>query len=915
MRRLEWSGVALAGAVVVIAGSCVKDATGPVIIRTPTDSLGPGILGTTSVNGVPAFRLANGTTVMLEDPAVTQEWLQRYPAPAAALSQLAASAEGSLSLPPSVSLKQYQTGIRDQMARGTCTAFGSLAAIEAAYKRDYGVSLDLSEQYAVHLNKMVAITLPALAPSKAEDFVGSWSGGSATYVLQVFSNGKLGLPDESTAPYIGSANYGDMAQQGDVPFLSSASSQRAVDDFNLSDTVTGLKIPSPIATIPFPRAAVAGAKYRATQVLYASEAEEKSLTWFKTQLAGGHEVVFGFTTTTDGGVINGVWVPGDTPYAGHVMLMIGYDDADKSFLVKNSWGTDFADSGFVRFSYDWVTKARVYEAAVVLAVAPPNSPPPPEQRFLGRWSFDHDGQHGVLDIYRIPGMFGLIQGTADYRLGTYFGPDNVARRVNGSIAGNQLQAYIDWGNSGARAIDDLGGLHFTGSIFNDNGTPTLVAGSYVDNRDNETYGFYGRRDGYFQPTPHVAPPSLTSYIGTWQLNVNNIWGRLRITAVDSSNYSFTGSFVDVNQSSSAVQGLVSAGKPHIFNMLVGSTQLSGYAFKQESGVLAGSGQNGFVAYHYNTPPAVQVTYPANNANLDYDLNLLSGTALHATAQDAEDGNPCCTITWEEQGLEVATGADAVYSFSGPGLHSVTAVATDLDGVTTRAPFQFNLVNAPPTARILRPAHGQQMISGLTYNDSVEAEVWLTCCGKVLAYRWSSSDSSDNFPKNGAKPTNVVFGNPGTRVLTLEVSDNYALSNQDTVTVTVIAPPPTPIIGFQSPVDQDNIQSLQYNGGMVFVNIQILPSSVQGRVVSLVWQGDKQGCGEQSVALSWPIQVPPPPNTKEVWGEWNTNSLIGQCFGWGINGWLRLYVTDPNIAPQHAEVYLYNPVPPTAVRTP
>ena len=59
---------------------------------------------------------------------------------------------------------------------------------------------------------------------------------------------------------------------------------------------------------------------------------------------------------------------------------------------------------------------------------------------------------------------------------------------------------------------------------------------------------------------------------------------------------------------------------------------------------------------------------------------------------------------------------------------------------------------------------------------------------------------------------------------------------------------------------------------------------------------------------------PPPNTKEVWGEWNTNSLIGQCFGWGIDGWLRLYVTDPNVAPQSAAVYLYNPVPPT-LRTP
>lgn len=914
MRRFTLTRLAFAGAAILSAVTCGKDATGPGITRTPTDSIGPTILGTTTVNGVPAFRLANGTTVLLEDLSATLAWLQAYPPPAAAAS-LMSSVSDAAALPVSVSLKQYQTGIRDQGGRGTCTAFGSVAAIEAAYKRDYGVSLDLSEQYAVHVNKMVALVLPNRAPNLTEDFVGTWSGGSATYVMQVFSSGKLGLPEENQDPYISAANYGDMAQQGDVPFLDGNSSQRAVDDFNLTDSVATYHIPAPLSTIPFPRYAVAAAKYRATQVLYAPQNEVQNVTWYKTQLAGGHEIVFGVKLTKDGGMINGVWVPGDTSFAGHVMLMVGYDDADKSFLVKNSWGTSFADSGYARFSYDWVTKGRVYEAAVVLSVAPPNSSPPPEQRFLGRWNLDHDGQHAVLDIYRIPGIFGQLQGLTDYRLGTYYGPNNVARRVNGSVSGNQIEAYIDWNNSGTRDIDDLSGLHFSGYIMDYIQSPTIMAGSYVDNRDGQTYGFYGWKDGYFQPTVGASQPSLRSYLGHWSAHLNGVNGTLRITAVDSSTWGFSGDFLVVNQSPAVVHGLVSQNKPYAFNILIGNTQANAYAFNQEAGVLAGSGAGGFVAYRHSHPPTIQITYPSANANIDYDLNLLSGTALHASVQDFDDGNACCDVEWDEGNSVVATGANAVFGFSGPGVHTVTAIVTDLDGETAQASVTFTLVNAAPTAHILRPAHGQQMISGLTYNDSVEAQVWLTCCGKVLAYRWSSSDSSDNFPKNGAKPSNVVFGTPGTRVITLEVSDNYGQSNQDTVTVTVIPPPPTPIIGFQTPVDQDNIQSIAYNGGTVFVNIQILPSSVQGRVVSLVWQGDKQGCGEQAVALTWNPQVVPPPNTKEVWGEWNTNNLIGQCFGWGINGWLRLYVTDPNVAPVHADVYLYNPVPPTAVRKP
>src|SRR3712207_3783973 len=49
------------------------------------------------------------------------------------------------------SLARYQTmPFRDQGGRGTCWAFAGVAAMEAAYKRRYGLELDLSEQYVFH---------------------------------------------------------------------------------------------------------------------------------------------------------------------------------------------------------------------------------------------------------------------------------------------------------------------------------------------------------------------------------------------------------------------------------------------------------------------------------------------------------------------------------------------------------------------------------------------------------------------------------------------------------------------------------------------------------------------------------------------------------------------------------------------
>ena len=911
---------ALAAALLLGVSACAKDAAGPPQGPPPTpnlDSLGPGIVGTTMVDGKPGLVLANGERVQLIDLTEAESLAHLLPAPP---RSVAVSAPVAMSLPASVSLRQYQTPVKNQNPRGTCFAFAAVAALEAEYKRAHGVTLDLSEEYTNLVSKMMALYLNR-APSKTENPPGTWSGGSAAFVLRTFGSGKLGIPDEALLRYINNGNWGNTTQQGDVPFLDDNSSQRTMDDFNLNADNAVYKIPENFAWYTFPQAALDSARYRPTQLVFAGESDLESVTWYKTQLAAGHEVAFSFRVTKNDKTVNGVWMPGDTVYDGHVMLMVGYADSLNAFRVKNSWGTGWGDSGYVWFSYDWATKQvmrkdgtkvpGIFEASVVMAVAAPNAALPAEQRFLGRWNLDHDGLHGRLDIYHIPGYLGQINGLDDYRLGTYYGPDSVARRVNGTISGNQIDAYIDWSNSGARSIDELSGLHFTAQIFRDPlGKPTYLAGSYLDNRDGHTYGFYGNKGPFLTPTPLLTSPGLTAYLGSWVMLLDGRWGRMRITSVDSSNWSIHGAYVDFDTHDTlAVSGLVSFTRPdNVWSMLVGNTQLAGYLFNQESGVFAGSGQGGFMAYHSNNPPSVQITYPTQNAVLDFDLNLLSGTALHAHASDFQDGDPCCTVEWKVNGVPVTSGASTTYAFSDTGSNTVTAVATDLDGATAQTSVTFRLVNNPPTARILKPANGDHFITGITYNNAVEAETWLTGQGKTITYSWSSSNGTDNFPKTGAKPTNVVFGTPGARTLTVVVADNYGLQAQASVNIVVDTQPTAPSIQFLSPLDQDNIQSLSPDT-LIWVNIQIAPSSVQGRVISLVWQGDAQNCVEQTATLYWNPQLQPPNGVKEVWGLWNWAPLSGPCFAKGINGYLRLYVTDPNVATQMAQVRLYNPPDP------
>jgi len=46
------------------------------------------------------------------------------------------------------------TPVKDQGSCGSCWAFGTLGAMEAAYKKKYGVTLDLSEQYLLSCNTL-----------------------------------------------------------------------------------------------------------------------------------------------------------------------------------------------------------------------------------------------------------------------------------------------------------------------------------------------------------------------------------------------------------------------------------------------------------------------------------------------------------------------------------------------------------------------------------------------------------------------------------------------------------------------------------------------------------------------------------------------------------------------------------------
>lgn len=67
-----------------------------------------------------------------------------------------------------------------------------------------------------------------------------------------------------------------------------------------------------------------------------------------------------------------VWrAPSGAPKGGHAMLVVGYDDARRAFMVLNSWGDKWADGGYGWIDYEYFPRV-VREAFIVRdAVNPP----------------------------------------------------------------------------------------------------------------------------------------------------------------------------------------------------------------------------------------------------------------------------------------------------------------------------------------------------------------------------------------------------------------------------------------------------------------------------------------------------------------------------------------------------------------
>jgi C1A family cysteine protease len=206
-------------------------------------------------------------------------------------------------LPAEVDLRPTCSPVEDQGQLGSCTANALAGALEFLERKDHVPFADLSRLFIYYNERAIEHTTKTDSGAMIRDGIKALAGE--------------GVCPESTWPYV-------------------------ISRFAVKPSAASYKA--------------------AKKHLITSYERILTLDEMRSCLAAGFPFVFGFTVyeTFESPAVAKTGIvpmPGPTERSlgGHAVVAVGYNDAERRFLVRNSWGTGWGIGGYFKMPYDYLS--------------------------------------------------------------------------------------------------------------------------------------------------------------------------------------------------------------------------------------------------------------------------------------------------------------------------------------------------------------------------------------------------------------------------------------------------------------------------------------------------------------------------------------------------------------------------------
>lgn len=219
-------------------------------------------------------------------------------------------------LPSSVDIREQFTCIKNQGSLGSCASHAIVGIYEHILKKNTGKDFDLSELFAYHN-----------ARNNARKRKGELTGEGSSFYDNIQGMMEFGICLEELHSYETKDEKEPSAEA-----LADAATRKIAKALNV----------------------------------------EHNIEHIKAAVANGYPVAIALHIF-DSFVTNTGFVPRPTDEeiasiedGGHAMIVCGYSDADKVFIVRNSWGTNFGDKGYCYIPYSYMGDTRLLNGACII---------------------------------------------------------------------------------------------------------------------------------------------------------------------------------------------------------------------------------------------------------------------------------------------------------------------------------------------------------------------------------------------------------------------------------------------------------------------------------------------------------------------------------------------------------------------